>query len=413
MAEETRSFRLSLRIGTAVLAVTVIGALAGLMVNTGAQNRSARRPVVHLASTTTLDHFTCYIASAAKSTTSTAGFGTPSAVELFNQFAPQGLFTGIGNVSFHCNPVKKTALTSPPTVTPITNPNAHLLCFSTPQLPAATVVTQPTFKVSVSNQFGTAELDTNQPVLLCLPTWKSLTGLPGQVQVQPSGLDHFLCYAASVDPNSPTQFAPPPLQLQDQFMSKPVNATVEAPNLLCLPTTKELTPLVGTATTNFDDPHLLCYAINVGAVRAPTVFDQNQFGTGEVTIKKLTELCVPSTKEVVSAAGQVVVTKTDESGIPLTGATFTAYSTSDPSKTTPLGTCTTGAAGVCTIAGLAAPASYIISETNPPSGYVAGADQTVTITTSPGVAAVTFIDCQPSVAGAGCSPSSDGIRTDS
>jgi hypothetical protein len=187
-------------------------------------------------------------------------------------------------------------------------------------------------------------------------------------------------------------------------MPKPVKATVLTPNLLCLPTSKDLSPLAGpTSTTNFNGPHLVCFTLKVGAVRARTVFDQNQFGTGEVATKKLTELCVPSTKQVVSPGGQVVITKTDEAGIPLIGATFTAYASSDTSKTTPLGTCTTGAAGVCTINNLSAPASYIISETTPPTGYSGSPDQTVTITTSPGAVSVAFTDCVPSAAG-GCSP---------
>jgi hypothetical protein len=357
--------------------------------------------VARLTATTTLDHFTCYISTAAKSAAGTQTFGQPSAVELFNQFSPQGLWSAVGNVAFHCNPVVKTANG---VVTPITNPNAHLLCFTTPKVPAAAVVTAPTYKVSVSNQFGSAELDTGQPVLLCLPTWKSMTGPPNQVQVQPPGLSHFLCYTATVDPNSPTTFTPPPITLQDQFMPKPVKATVLTPNLLCLPTSKDLSPLAGpTSTTNFNGPHLVCFTLKVGAVRARTVFDQNQFGTGEVATKKLTELCVPSTKQVVSPGGQVVITKTDEAGIPLIGATFTAYASSDTSKTTPLGTCTTGAAGVCTINNLSAPASYIISETTPPTGYSGSPDQTVTITTSPGAVSVAFTDCVPSAAG-GCSP---------
>jgi hypothetical protein len=47
---------------------------------------------------------------------------------------------------------------------------------------------------------------------------------------------------------------------------------------------------------------------------------------------------------------------------------------------------------VCTIANLPAPGSYIISETTPPAGYSPGPDQTVSITTSPGTAAATFVD---------------------
>jgi hypothetical protein len=396
MGGTSRSLRLRLLLGAGVVALGASGAIVGVQVTAGAQDaQPAVKKTAVTASTTTLDHFTCYLAAATKSAAGGPSFAAPTAVQLSNQFAPKGLLTAIGNVAFHCNPVRKTLPSG--AVTPVTNPNAHLLCFTTPPVPAASVVTQPTYKVSMTNQFGTAVLDTRQPVLLCLPTWKSLTGPPSQIQVQPPGLDHFLCYAASVDPNSPTQFTPPPLLLQDQFMTKaPVKATAVTPNLLCVPTAKALSPLVGPVPVNFNDPHLVCFTLRVGAVRSPkSVFDQNQFGTGVVAIKKLTELCVPSTKQVVSPGGQVVITKTDVTGIPLIGATFTAYASTDPGKTAPLGTCTTGAAGVCTIAGLAAPGSYIISETTPPTGYTGSPDQTVTIPTSPGVATATFTDSLP------------------
>ena len=400
MARNIRSMRPKVLIAAAALVLGPSAVMVGLQVSAGAPSASSARHVARLTATTTLDHFTCYISTAGKNAAGASTFGQPSAVELFNQFSPQGLWSAVGNLAFHCNPVVKTANG---VVTPITNKNAHLLCFTTPKLPATAVVTSPTYKVSVSNQFGSAELDTGQPVLLCLPTWKSLTSPPPpHAQVQPPGLSHFLCYTAVVDPNSTTQFAPPPITLLDQFMPKPLNATVLTPNLLCLPTLKQLSPLAGpTPTTNFNGPHLVCFSLKVGTVRPRTVYDQNQFGTGAVATKKLTELCVPSTKEVASPGGQVVITKTDDAGIPLIGATFTAYASSDPSKTTPLGTCTTGAAGVCTIINLPAPGSYIISETTPPSGYSGSPDQTVTIATSPGAAAATFSDCLPSATG-GC-----------
>ena len=400
MTTKIRSLHRRVLVGAGAVVIAISGAVVGTQVGAGAPLAAPARHDARLTATTTLDHFTCYLASAAKSSTGAATFAPPGAVELANQFAPKGLFAAIGNIAFHCNPVQKTANG---VVTKITNPAAHLLCWTTPQVPAAAATTQPSYRVAITNQFGSEVFDTLQPVLLCLPTWKSLTGPPNMTQVQPPGLDHFLCYTVKEDPNSPSRFTPPPLLLQDQFMPKPVKATAVVPNLLCLPTAKTLSPLTGAVPTNFNDPHLMCFSLKVGAVRAPTVFDQDQFGTGPVTIKKLEELCVPSTKQVTSAGGQIVVTKVDESGIPLMGATFTAYASSDPGKTTPLGTCTTGAAGVCTIAPLAAPGSYIVSETTPPPTYTGSPDQIVTIATSPGAAAVSFTDCQPSPV-AGCTP---------
>jgi hypothetical protein len=391
----SRSLRLRILALVGALALGTTGALVGLAVSAGAQSAARARPVAHLTSTTTLDHFACYTAAAAKTAAGGSTFSPPAAVELFNQFAPQGLWTAVGPAVLHCNPVQKT--TAAGGVTPITNPDAHLLCYTTPQAPAAAVVTQPTYQVTATNQFGSALLDTGgQPVLLCLPTWKNIstTVAPGQVQVEPPGLDHFLCYPAKVDPNSSTRFTPPPVTLKDEFMKRPLPASVLSANLLCLPTAKALSPLVGpTPPVNFDDLHLVCFALKVGTSPTPSVFDQNQFGSGVVTIKKLTELCVPSTKTVSSPGGQVVITKTDEAGIPLIGAGFTAYAATDVKKASPLGTCTTGAAGVCTISPLLpSPGSYIISETSPPPGYSGSPDQTVTITTSPGSVGVTFTD---------------------
>jgi hypothetical protein len=79
----------------------------------------------------------------------------------------------------------------------------------------------------------------------------------------------------------------------------------------------------------------------------------------------------------------------------VTPPNFDMRSVSAATATPHLGTCTTGAAGVCAISGLAAPGSYIVSETRPPTGYTGGPDQTVTITTSPGVTSVAFVDALP------------------
>jgi hypothetical protein len=66
-------------------------------------------------------------------------------------------------------------------VTPITNPDAHLLCWS------ILVSQQPSSTVTVTNQFGSGELTTGQPKVLCLPSWKNLTGPPNQPVNQPPG----------------------------------------------------------------------------------------------------------------------------------------------------------------------------------------------------------------------------------
>jgi hypothetical protein len=179
-------------------------------------------------------------------------------------------------------------------VYPITNPNAHLLCWSI-HAPA----TQPTPLVRVINQFGSAELQPAQPNLLCLPTWKSLTAPPNMTPNQPPGLSHFTCYPVKVVSGG---YKPPPVMLQDEFAPKPVPAQVSpVPAELCLPTEK----IVGTKVYPIVNStwHLLCFPVSQTPIITP-VFDQNQFvpsppGGVPITISHTTYLCPPSTKTVV------------------------------------------------------------------------------------------------------------------
>src|SRR5262249_10531184 len=154
-------------------------------------------------------------------------------------------------LAYHCNPVQKTVV---PTgqVFPITNPNAHLACFT------ITAPVQPTPTVKVTNQFGSAILVPAQPNLLCLPTWKSLTGPPNMTPNQPPGLNHFTCYPVAVKSGA---YAPPPVTLKDEFVSTPVSAQVNpVPAELCLPTEKIVGgvdyPIINAAT------HLLCFPVS-------------------------------------------------------------------------------------------------------------------------------------------------------
>ena len=113
----------------------------------------------------TVDHQLCYRASGAP-------FRIPLGVRFDNQFSPNGFVPKINsNVLLHCNPVEKILPTGK--LYPITHPNAHLACFT---------ITPPNAQrnpnVVVTNQFGSATLVPGQPNLLCVPSWKSLTGPP-------------------------------------------------------------------------------------------------------------------------------------------------------------------------------------------------------------------------------------------
>jgi len=222
-----------------------------------------------------LSHQLCYLASG-------TGFKVPAAVTLKNALNPAGFKPTIGNVALHCNPVAKTLPTGK--VFPITNPAAHLACL------AITAPPQPVHSLAVTNQFGIADVTTSQPNLLCLPSWKSLTGPPGKAAPQPPGLDHFTCYPVKISQGA---YTPPSVLLQDEFTSKPVSARVNAiPAELCMPTEK----IAGGKTFPIIHPKgsLLCFPVTATPHPA-AVFDQNQFGTAKLAVGPTHWLCPPST----------------------------------------------------------------------------------------------------------------------
>ncbi len=238
-----------------------------------------------------VDHQLCYTGKA-------TGFKLPppGSVRLVDQFAPNGIVPRIGPLALNCNPVQKTVVLSTGLVRTygITNPNAHLACFS------ITAATQTARVVMVTNQFGTGTLNVLQPKFLCLPTWKNLTAPPKEPTNQPPGLNHFTCYQVTYVPGTAPYKVPGAVSLKDEFATKPVPVTVGAPQLLCLPTEKVITTTTGSKTYPYVNPvkHLLCFAVSKTPIRTP-VFDLNQFGNGTVTISASKYLCLPSTKKVL------------------------------------------------------------------------------------------------------------------
>jgi hypothetical protein len=220
----------------------------------------------------------CYTAAAG------SGFKIPAGVVLKNQF---GSFKPkIGKAVLHCNPVEKIL---PTAVFPIKNPRAHAVCFS------ITAPQQKQHLVFVANQFGKADLITGQPILLCLPSWKSLTGPPHMKLAQPPGLSHFTCYTVKVQQGA--YRIPKGIMLRDQFTKKPVPVRViPTPIALCLPTQKTIGhhvfPILNPAV------HLLCFPVSKTPLK-PKVFDQNQFGTAVMHLMQTIAVCVPSTKKII------------------------------------------------------------------------------------------------------------------
>jgi len=234
-----------------------------------------------------LDHFLCY---SVNELPGASGFEIPPGVILENQFtSASGFEPTIGpEPVLHCNPALKQVGS---TTYPITNPNAHSLCF-----PASSSVAQPTFTVKVTNQFGSAKLKTGQPALLCLPSWKSLTGPPNMTPNQPPGLSHFTCYSVSYLNAKQHYTIPSNVLAQDEFASAPVPIQIGAPVLLCVPTTK----IVNGATFPAINPtaHLLCFNVSPTPKVSP-IWDENQFGTGALQVNTTVLFCVPSLKKIV------------------------------------------------------------------------------------------------------------------
>jgi hypothetical protein len=272
-------------LGIVLMVLSVVGVAVGVAVGVEGASAATTYPPV--------DHQLCYKAAVVP-----PGFEIPPAgsVRLIDQFAPNGIVPTIGALKFNCNPVQKTITTAAGSkVTPITNPVAHLACFK------ITAPTKPPVKVSVTNQFGTGILNVGQPQLLCLPTWKSLTGPPVEPTNQPPNLNHFTCYSVTYVPGTAPYKVPGAVSLQDEFSpTASVPVTVATPQLLCLPTEKIITAGGATTTYPIINPkkHLLCFGVSQTPFPT-TVFDLNQFGQSPVNILKIKLLCLPSTKKVL------------------------------------------------------------------------------------------------------------------
>jgi len=110
---------------------------------------------------------------------------------------------------------------------------------------------------------------------------------------------------------------------------------------------------------------------------------------------------VPPTAIDIGRCGSVKIIKTDDAtpGNPLEGAEFTLFLDNDPvdgapphgaEDTATLQTCTTDAAGICTIEGVFA-GNYWVVETVTPAGHDTAADQAVTVVADEEVE-LTFVD---------------------
>lgn len=226
------------------------------------------------------DHFLCYYVPNQPV--------LPIPLKLQDQFdAPAGTFESPTQLQImrFCNPVTKVVGS---TTYPIGNINHHLTLY---QLNPQPIIPR---KISFTNQFANnLVLYTSDPRVLAVPTGK---GLPPDDPPSPSpDLDHYKCYVAS-GPNANAVAI-----LTDQFISNQRFLVVQ-PVLFCNPVMK----INGSVTTPIQFPanHLTCYALTPLSVPATTINIANQFIANthglNITVNNPDMLCAPTTKNAWS-----------------------------------------------------------------------------------------------------------------
>lgn len=227
-----------------------------------------------------LDHFLCYTVYRA------VGFRVPRGVQVSNVISSPAVRPLIGPANLHCNPTVKQVATTTGVVTyPISRPHDHLLCWRALAKNATQTLTD-------TNQFGTATVSVGQLAELCLPSWKSLKGLPNMRPVSPPGLDHFACYPIALPAGS--SFSIPPLvRVRDEFARALTTVKVGRAVMLCVPTTKIANGAVYRPASALDES-LTCFTVSPTPL-VRTVFDENQFRQGPVSLRLTAYLCLPST----------------------------------------------------------------------------------------------------------------------
>ncbi len=140
--------------------------------------------------------------------------------------------------------------------------------------------------LTVVNAFGTIVVKAVRPLLLMVPSGKSLVGPP--VAPNPPDVDHYQCYAIKGGRQRVSG-----VSLVDQFGTMTLN--VKRPLRLCTAVDKN-----GEGVLD-PDANLLCYIVKPApgsrifrGIDGP-VYVANQFGNDTLEVNHLRELCLPST----------------------------------------------------------------------------------------------------------------------
>ena len=145
---------------------------------------------------------------------------------------------------------------------------------------------------TVTDRFGSLTLDVLKPIGVTVPSAVNDTATPAA----PShpAVDGMQCYKIKVSKGTAKFVAVPAVALVDHFGAKTV--TVQKPTRLCAPA--NLDGLEQDAETHAG--HLLCYKVHLessSAVPTNPNFVAHAFGPETLDAKKLSEICVPATRD--------------------------------------------------------------------------------------------------------------------
>jgi hypothetical protein len=146
--------------------------------------------------------------------------------------------------------------------------------------------------VKIDSRLGTFEGRAVGPALwLLVPTGKSLTQKPVDVDTETQSVPHYACY--DLKPNLPTN-ALASLTFTDQFRIGRTHRMRLRSALLCNPAEKNSEPI-----RNPNAPHLVCFNVVGGAERENPVEItlRNQFGDHRAVIELSDKLCVAASKK--------------------------------------------------------------------------------------------------------------------
>ena len=139
----------------------------------------------------------------------------------------------------------------------------------------------PVKNLTITDQFGTIQVDLVRPERLLVPTSKSLTAPPPPPLATP--LDHFKCYRVRG-----ARVRVPNVSVQTQFNpGGPITVAIKRPRDLCLPVDKNGEGILNSTIG------LMCYQVRTSPQSPPRVFTTDQFESADYPLFGIRDLCVP------------------------------------------------------------------------------------------------------------------------